>query len=1551
MLNGSFAIANIFNTTRAEIAALNGVGTTINSNTLNLRAADESAIYSGSGAATFGSTAAIGGGLTVNTVNNDVFGYVRGSELNLANELLVNSESRAAIRTVAVAGSASQTVGVSGSFAFSYITNTTEAALFESDLQAKKATVLAKEEAEIAAISGAAAGAGQAAVGGAVAVNLITDTTRGYLEGGRYQITDQLSVQGLNKSMINTLGAAGAGAGTAAISGSAVTSVINNLTEGRIEAVLTADQAYKGFQITAGRLEVLAEDGSQINAVAGQAAGAGTAAIGGGLTTNVITSQTKALINDRVYRAQDNETAQMIAARFGVDYDQLLAVNGLTGQDQLKAGQVLIIPAAKPEWKSKIQGETLVQSVNAATIRTVSFGFAGSGVAAVELIVATSHLDNTTLAGITGVEIANQNQAVRVRAENKGELVTLSGQVTGSTVASLGAATSVNRVANTTEAFVSGGGVATDYRLGNLLVESYSRAAITNDAVGISVSGSADVSVGVAGSIGANFINNTTVSYIDGGAKVVALNNVGVLAENHDVIINTVGSTGIGAAPVGVGFGASSGINEIGGVTKAYIAGSGTEVTALAQNAEQKIEVANGDLTAGATPSNFDLNESVDAKQSLDLSRLVSPNLDRHLAKDQVNGVVVNATATHSVLTVLANVGGGLTVGATGNTGVNLLLGETAAYVQEAKINTAAANDAGASQSVTVSAVDLAHYYGGAGAVAAGIAGVGAGAEANVMTRKTEAYIDKSEAVQAKEAVTVEATAQRKIISIVANSSGGAGAFTGSAALGLIKGETRAYLQASKVETKDLNVTANYKGDFFLATGAAAVGGAGFSNSLSAALDLSLTEAFVSGSQVMAGGKTTVAADTDLILQHWVVSGAAGLAGGIAGNALVDLAATTTKAYILNSDLGAADQRNGSLAVKARDKIELINRAGALGLTLGNVGIGASANVNAVNNTVSAFIDHSTIYTTDQLEVTASTDRKVDAIGASAGIGPAAGLGGNASLILIGSIFNDADSDIKNELNANGQGTLAKINELMTGNRLRTGETDGNIRAGDEGEYGVSGVSRAEITRVNQAGSVDVIGFLNAVGQSGVSALVQDSTLDAGNDVAITAHSADQIRINAGAGGIGAVSAGGTAGVVLMKNNLRAEVTGASTVTAAGNLVIDARSLNSNSGAPAVQVYSFQGSAGAVTLGAAVALADVTNNLTARAGQGTTLNLLNDEGAVKITAVDETNIITQAEGLTAGVATAGLVAAVAKRGGRIEASVAQGGTPGAGTTLTSKGNLILHSNLAGKINAYSQAGTGGAGTLQGTVAEATEESAVIALLGEKLTLEAENASILAEAKPEVKAEAYGYNGALVASVGAVVATATAKPLVTAGVGRNNTIKATDFSITAANWGSALEAKAVAGGGSLGLATNATESTALHQSKVMTLLDASTFMISGKMIDGKMTGGNMNVKAINTMEQKATAGGVTLGGLMAAGGNVAQVRSETETHVKLANGIKGTITGQLAVDAAGTDQLTAEAISGSGGILSGQAAVAGVSKNNRTWVELGGGRREKRRVGR
>lgn len=100
--------------------------------------------------------------------------------------------------------------------------------------------------------------------------------------------------------------------------------------------------------------------------------------------------------------------------------------------------------------------------------------------------------------------------------------------------------------------------------------------------------------------------------------------------------------------------------------------------------------------------------------------------------------------------------------------------------------------------------------------------------------------------------------------------------------------------------------------------------------------------------------------------------------------------------------MGDATQRNGSLAVNAQDKIELINRAGALGVSA-TAGVGASANVNVINNTVSAFIDNSRVYTTDQQEVTAITVRKVDAIGASAR-GGGVNLGGNATLILIGSI-------------------------------------------------------------------------------------------------------------------------------------------------------------------------------------------------------------------------------------------------------------------------------------------------------------------------------------------------------------------------------------------------------------------------------------------------------------------------------------------------------------------------------------------------------------------
>lgn len=578
-INGSFAVADIYNSAKAETAGLDDTASIITGDTLNIEAGDDSKIYSGSGSATFSSNAAIGGALTVNTINNDVISNIAHSDLTVAN-LLVNSLNSGKIRTVAIAGGGTGGVSVTGSFTFAYIGNTTEAAVRSSNIEAALAGIIAEEKANIASISGAAGYGGQAAVGGAITVNIISNTTRSLIEGGKFIVNNTLSVKSLNESLINTLAAAGQASGQAAIAGSTVDSVIANSTVAQINGLLTWD-GYAGFEITAGMIEVSAEDKTQIHSVSGQVAGAGSAAVGAGVNVNVVKNTTLAQINDRLYRVREGDSLSSIANRFGVQVAQLEVVNKLAPGAAIKEGQELIIPSSNAGWKSSLTGETLVSAVNSSQIRTIALGFAGAAYVGGELIVATSHIENQTHAGITGVTISNHDQAVEVLAMNIGEISSLSGEAVGSGAVSLGAATSVNRIANQTRAYVRGGGTASNYNLGNLLVRSYNRTAINNAAIGVAAAAGEFVAVGLAGSVATNFINNTTESYIDSGAKVIARNNVGVFADNHDVINNAAGALGLGIALGGVGASGSVTVNEIGGETKAYISGIDTAVSAL----------------------------------------------------------------------------------------------------------------------------------------------------------------------------------------------------------------------------------------------------------------------------------------------------------------------------------------------------------------------------------------------------------------------------------------------------------------------------------------------------------------------------------------------------------------------------------------------------------------------------------------------------------------------------------------------------------------------------------------------------------------------------------------------------------------------------------------------------------------------------------------------------------------------------------------------------------------------------------------------------------
>ena len=183
-------------------------------------------------------------------------------------------------------------------------------------------------------------------------------------------------------------------------------------------------------------------------------------------------------------------------------------------------------------------GATLVQADNRSEIETISVSGEGSGTASVGGSIAVSQISNTTEAEIIDSQAANQGSQVTVLAADESRISSISGGAAVSGTASVGAAVSVNRIANTTTARVRGG----QFEVEDLLVKGTAASTIKSAAVGLGGSGV----VGVAGSTAVNLIDSDTESYIDNGAKITARDNVGVLAETHDVISNWAGAAGVG---------------------------------------------------------------------------------------------------------------------------------------------------------------------------------------------------------------------------------------------------------------------------------------------------------------------------------------------------------------------------------------------------------------------------------------------------------------------------------------------------------------------------------------------------------------------------------------------------------------------------------------------------------------------------------------------------------------------------------------------------------------------------------------------------------------------------------------------------------------------------------------------------------------------------------------------------------------------------------------------------------------------------------------------
>ncbi|MBU2047780.1 MAG: hypothetical protein KKH61_02215, partial [Gammaproteobacteria bacterium] len=746
-------------------------GAQLDAGSIQLQARDESFIGSLAGAATLGSKVAVGAALTINDIGNTTLALVDDAQLTAGTGRVdVEAANAARILSGAVAAGAANNVAIQGSVGWSMIDNHAEAALREGSVQAGIVQVAASNESRIHTLAGAVAGSGTAAIGAAINVATIGDTTLGEVDGTALEVSTALDVSAASAATTKTLAIAGALGGTASIAGSNTTNLIDTLTEARLRGVTG-----QGSGIT-GAVSVSADTSGAAYSLGGALSAGGTAGIGAASSVNDIGGRTRAVV--------DNAT--------------------------LGGASALSIDAA-----------------NRSLVRTAAVSGAGAGTAAVAGSVTTNLIYSDTQASLTDSSLHNALADVKVSARDERSIDSLAGGAAVGGSVGVGAAVAYNDIGGTTLAVVSGSALELDVR--NLLVQADASGKaggqgnrIRTVAAGLGGGGA----VGGAASVAVNRMKGAVSARIEAGANVLAQDNVGVLAAQAQQIDVYAGSIGGG---VNAGIGLGTVVNLVDGSTEAAITGGGTAVTALGLG-DALAGVDSGRRTAGNTHS----TRTDAAGMAFDTVDLGTGHIDVHgIAVNAATRQQVRTIGVSGALGTTPIASGAVAVMAAVNdiAGSTTAIIKDARINQHG-LGTSSDPDqdsaglAAAEQSVDVRAshhVASANYVAGIAASAGVFSGAGA-LSTNLFDSHASASIEGT-TLSAADAVTVEANASQNALAIVV---GAAAGLTGGAATGVVNNfttDTRASVLGGTLRAGSLAVNANSDNAASLVGGAGAVGG------------------------------------------------------------------------------------------------------------------------------------------------------------------------------------------------------------------------------------------------------------------------------------------------------------------------------------------------------------------------------------------------------------------------------------------------------------------------------------------------------------------------------------------------------------------------------------------------------------------------------------------------------------------------------------------------------------------------------------------------------
>ncbi|PZU30139.1 MAG: hypothetical protein DI584_00465, partial [Stenotrophomonas sp.] len=1290
---GSASYNQISNTTAALVgvdAAGNAATTVLNGNSVRLDASDAAYIASLSGAVTAGAKVAVGAALTINEIGSKTSATARGADLSASAEVTLDAQNQAKILSAAIAGGGAGNVAVQGSVAWSTIGNNASADLIGGEVTAANISVGAENTSKIQTLSGAVAGAGTAAVGAAINVGSISDTTHAGVSGTKLSSGD-LDVSAIADSTIKTLAIAGAAAGTAAISASNSTNLVDNTTDATI-----TDLQLKGDGVV-GEVTVNAGTKGAAYSLAGALAGAGSVAVGAASSVNLIGGTTSASV-----------TGSRLDKATGLD---------------IEAGSTNLV-------------------------RTAAISGAGAGSVAVGGSVTTNIVTSDTSAQLQDTRLDSNVADVRVHAKDGRSIDSLAGGGAVAGSVGVGAAIAFNQIGGSTTASLVGGGNGYQVHAKNVEVSAEATNAAGNGganirtiAAGLGGGGA----VGGAGSVAVNLMEGQVQARIADGADVIADGDVSVHAKQQQGIDVLAGSVAVGAT-AGIGLGTV--VNLMTGKTLAQIDGAGTKVSALAWNGGQGVLV---DAATSQAINTLGVSQAITFApiSGQTLSVMAGVNVIGTQTEASISSAAINKHDLSSWAGTWLPARGTPTPG-TGSGGGADSTAEFDFYSALAQGSDSQDVKVKASSDVSASSLVIGAAAGAGGSASGAASSTVLQTTTKARIQNADIAASGDIAVDARGSQTAQTT----VAGLAAGLAGGAGTgvvnvFSSNTDASLSGGKTvGASLAVNAINTVDSRINAGAG-----AAGGAAVAGTLVVNMAQTRTGASIGGSGVN-TVIDVDGGVGVAAHTDTRFENTVVSGALAGAAAVAGMAQFQQIANTTEATIVDAsiDAGGVDvDALEELAIKANSGVV----AGGLGsgvgaaanITLLGSKVAATVSGGSIRSGGEVNVDAASIRDIAMMTATAG-------IGMSTGIGGAAsvllsGVGDIGDVLGEVSGTKGAVDSLASgqKLDASVTGDAALADKLdsshlaqlngATSNSLLTlgGKQDQVIAAIKGANVEASRVdvnAESQLKASNTAGALaaGALGAGGAVAYSGMfgqtSAAIENGTVRAGSIQVAAKSGADNGQpsstVKAIAGAAGLVGLGAAVAWNDFGQTTTASVSGNLNATGQGGGLDVSASDRSRA-----SVEATGAAAGALAAGAVIAHAARNSTVSATVGAGSSLGGFQQVGlnALHGGGVEATGI-----GAVAGLAgAANAVVVLAKDTSSVNAGVGDDatiitkGTGVAGPAVGDGSSLQVVASSDATVGATGLGATVSAGAAVGAVVVNAEAKAdVLAALGNKVNV-------------------------------------------------------------------------------------------------------------------------------------------------------------------------------------------------------------------------------------